>query len=451
MNAPTKTPEALSWHLQGNWAPVLDEIDAGPLKVTGEIPRDLTGAYVRAGMNPKSGHSDHWFAGTGMLHAVRLADGKAHYRNRFVRTPYFDGDLNLMSGMFDPAASPANTNIVRHAGRWLALEEAHLPWAVDADLNTLGAHGFGGKLAGAMTAHPRVCPVTGELLFFGYQLARAPYLTYYRADAEGVLVEAEPIDIPNPVMMHDWNITRNHVVFMDLPVVFDLKAAMRGEPPMAFRPDAGARLGVMKRNGAAGQVRWFEINPCYVFHPVNAYEEGDTIVLHVCRQKQAMAGGFAEIYGGDATAGRLWRWTIDLVRGTVTEEQLDDAAGDFPRVNDTRVGLPARWGYLASLNSKAPTLTLGQYLYKYDLETGARSTRDFGPDARLGEPIFVPREGAAAEDDGWILALRHDEARDESALVILNAQDFDGAPAAEIIMPRRVPYGAHGNWMASPA
>ena len=235
---------------------------------------------------------------------------------------------------------------------------------------------------------------------------------------------------------------------MDLPVVFDLKAAMRGEPPMAFRRDAGARLGVMKRNDAQGQVRWFDIDPCYVFHPVNAHEEGQTIVLHVCRQQEAMAGGFEQIYGGERTIGRLWRWTIDLAAGTVQETQLDDAGADFPRVNDSLVGLSARWGYMAGLNAQAPTLTLGQHLYKYDLTTGARLTHDFGADSHLGEPIFVPREGASDEDDGWILALRHDEALDQSTLVILNAQDFDGTPQAEIVMPRRVPYGAHGNWMS---
>jgi len=447
MNAPIKTPDAAAWHLQGNWAPVMDEINAGPLIVTGEIPRELSGDYVRAGMNPRSGHSDHWFAGTGMLHAVRLENGQADYRNRFVRTPYYEGDLNLMGGMFDPAASPANTNIIRHAGHMLALEETHLPWAVDRDLNTVGAHTFEGRLTGSMTAHPRQCPVTGELLFFGYQLAKAPYLTYYRVDAAGVMVEAEPIDLPNPVMMHDWNITRNHVVFMDLPVVFDLKAAVRGEPPLAFRREAGARLGVMPRNGAGGQVRWFEINPCYVFHPVNAYEEGETLVIHVCRQDEAMVGGFENLYGGEATTGRLWRWTIDLAAGTVKEDQIDDASADFPRVSDTRVGLKAQFGYTASLNAKAPSLTLGQYLYKYDLGSGARTTRDFGSDSRLGEPIFIPRSGATSEDDGWVMALKHDEAKDESQMVILNAQDFDGAPAATITMPRRVPYGAHGNWM----
>ena len=448
MNAPTKASDMLPWHLRGNWAPVPDEIDAGPLDVRGEIPRDLFGAYVRAGMNPKTGKSDHWFAGTGMLHAISLENGQARYRNRFVRTPYFDEDMTFMSGMRDPAASPANTNIIRHAGRWLALEETHLPWEVNSELDTLGAHTFGGRLNGSMTAHPRVCPVTGELLFFGYQLAQAPYLTYYRADAAGELVEAEPIDLPNPVMMHDWNVTRNHVVFMDLPVVFDLRAAMRGEPPIAFRPQAGARLGVMKRNGAGGKVRWFDIDPCYVFHPVNAHEVGDTIVLTVCRQEQAMVGGFENIYGGEATTGKIWRWAIDLAAGTVREEQLDDAAADFPRVNDALVGLPARWGYTASLNSKAPTLTLGQFLYKYDLTDGKRQTHDFGGSSRLGEPIFIPRDGTADEDDGWVMALRHDEAADESSLVILDSKAFDRAPVAEIMAPRRIPYGAHGNWMA---
>jgi carotenoid cleavage dioxygenase-like enzyme len=382
-----------------------------------------------------------------MLHAVSIEDGQARYRNRFVRTPYFDGDLNLLTGR-DLAASPANTNIIQHAGRWLALEETHLPWEMDHSLGTVGAHTFGGRLKGAMTAHPRVCPVTGELLFFGYQLARPPYLTYYRADATGEIVEAEPIDLPNPVMMHDWNVTRNHVVFMDLPVVFDLKAAMRGEPPMAFRPEAGARLGVMKRNGASGQVRWFDIAPCYVFHPVNAYEDGDSIVLHVCRQEEAMVGGFANVYGGDATTARLWRWIIDLAAGTVKEEQIDDAAADFPRINDRRVGLPARWAYTASLEPAAPTLTLGANLYKYDLTSGARATRNLGPNDHAGEPVFVPRAGSTAEDDGWVLALSHDEAADESRLLILDAQDFEGPAMAEVVMPRRVPYGAHGNWIA---
>jgi carotenoid cleavage dioxygenase len=195
-------------------------------------------------------------------------------------------------------------------------------------------------------------------------------------------------------------------------------------------------------------VRWFEIEPCYVFHPVNAYEQGDKIIIHVCRQQQAMVGGFSNLYGGEATTGKIWRWTIDLSKGTVREEQIDDAASDFPRVNDSLVGLKARYGYTSSLNERAASLTLGQYLYKYDLDSGRKQVRDFGPANHLGEPIFVPRPGSGAEDDGWIMALKHDEAIDQSALVILNAQDFDGEAVATITMPRRIPYGAHGNWMS---
>ncbi len=449
MSAHPKPDKDLPWHLKGNWAPVPDELDLMALQVKGEIPRELNGTYVRAGMNPKSGWSQHWFFGTGMLHGVTLEDGKASYRNRFVRTPYYDSDLNMMSGMRDLAASPANTNIVRHAGKWLALEETHLPWIVNSRLDTVGAYDFGGKLKGPMTAHPRICPLTGEMLFFGYQLGAAPFLIYYRVSASGEMVESEAIDIPNPVMMHDWNITRNHVVFMDLPLVFDLKAAMQGQAPFGFKPDAGARLGVMKRNGAGGKVRWFEINPCFVFHPMNAHEDGDLIVLHVCRQNKAMVGGLDDIYGGEDTIGKLWRWTIDTARGTVKEEQLDDVATDFPRVNDSLTGLPARFGYSTSLDTSAPSLTLDRFLYKYDLQTGGRETRDFGPDVHVGEPIFVPRSGnSMGEDEGWILALCHDEARDQSRLAILDAQQFEVAPVAEIILPRRIPYGAHGNWMS---
>ena len=118
-------------------------------------------------------------------------------------------------------------HIVEHAGKLLALEETHLPWEVDKDLNTIGAHDFEGKLKGAMTAHPRVCPETGEMFFFSYSMMGPPYLNYYRVDSSGSLVQSEAIDIPRPVMMHDWNITRNHVVFMDLPIVSDMELAVR--------------------------------------------------------------------------------------------------------------------------------------------------------------------------------------------------------------------------------
>jgi carotenoid cleavage dioxygenase len=435
------TETHVPWHLQGNFAPVRDEVDVSGLEVEGRVPEGLAGTYVRNGFNPRHGPSPHWFFGHGMLHAVELGEGgRTRYRNRYVRTPYLDHDGTGMDWILDPACSPANTHVVRHAGRWLAVEEQHQPYAVDDDLETIGVEDFGGQVTGAFTAHPKADPATGELLAFGYQLVQEPYLTYYRIAADGQVLQREPISIPNPVMMHDWNVTANHVVFMDLPVRFGLDRAMQGEEPFWFDRDAGARLGVMPRTGTDADVRWHEIDPCYVFHPLNAHEEGDRIVLTVCRSPQAMAGGFDDL---DAKA-TLWRWTIDQASGAVTEEQLDDRHSDFPRVDDRRTGLPARWGYTAQL---AAGEGISSELYRYDLTTGTVDVHATSPSTRVGEPVFAPAGPEAAEDDGWVLVLAHDEAEDRSELRIIDAGDFAGPPVARVFLPQRVPYGAHGSWL----
>jgi carotenoid cleavage dioxygenase len=438
-----KKQEELPWHLRGNWAPVQDELTVANLPIEGEIPRELNGIYIRNGMNPRSGWSEHWFFGNGMVHGVELADGKASYRNRFVKTPYYDKEMDILSAISDPVASPANTHVFRHAGRILTFEEAHIPWQIDRQLDTVGPVDFDGKLKRAFTAHPRICPQTNEMLGFGYTPMEAPYLTYYRIDAQGKLVQAEPIEIPRPVMMHDWNVTRNHVVFMDLPIVFALEHG-----GFAFKPECGARLGVMPRNGGNADVRWFEIDPCYVFHPLNAHEEGDEIVLHVCRQPHAMTTGLHDIGSVEDTTARLWKWTIDRAAGTVREEQFDDAPGDFPRIDDRRVGLKARYGYMLGLRPGTGSPFYDRWIYKYDLQGGPRQRHDLGENVHGGEPQFVPRSPEAGEDDGWILSIVHDEGSNVSSLVILDARDIEAKPIARVILPRRVPYGAHGNWIA---
>lgn len=437
----TDTPgEGVPWHLEGNFAPVTAEIDADDLEVEGTIPAELDGVYMRNGFNPVDGASDHWFFGHGMIHAVTFREGRASYRNRYVRTPYLESGESTMS--LDPAASPANTHVLRHAGRIFALEEVHLPYVLDEGLETLGVETFDGQLAGAFTAHPKICPVTGEMLAFGYNAVGPEFLRYYRFAADGRLVQSEPITLPTGVMMHDFNITRNHVVWMDLPVCFDLELAMRGESPFFFDPDNGARLGVMPRTGTDADVRWYDIDPCYVFHPVNSHEEGDRIVLTVCRAESAMAGGFDDI----SAKASLWRWTIDRASGTVTEEHLDERKSDFARVDDRRVGLPARFGYTMQLGSNPNNPEMGTEVYKYDLATGEPEIHDMGA-VTGGEPVFVPRRPDADEDDGWVLLFTYDPESDRSDLRIIDARDFAGPPVARVYTPRRVPYGAHGSWM----
>lgn len=438
------------WHLRGNWAPVLDERTDTDLRVDGTIPPELSGVYLRTGPNPASGTSDHWFFGDGMVHGVRLADGKAEwYRNRFVKTPNITDPLdNPMDAMTDLSRGTANTHVLNHNGEILCLEEGHWPWRIDNELNTLGVQNYDGALTCSMTAHPKICPVTGELLAFSYLNPEPPFLNYIRIGADGKLKQLEGIDIPNMVMMHDFNVTQNYVIFMDLPVCLDLESITTGVP-FKFNRDAGARLGVMPRNGTNADVRWFEIEPCYVFHPVNAHEDGNTIVLHVSRQPEAF-GSSGDDY---AEVGRLHRWTIDLDAGTVAEQPIDDRPGDFGRVDDRRVGQDARYGYLMALggegNSEEPVY--GSALWKYDLTDGTCTEHQLGDGVRGAEPVFAPASPDAGEDEGWVISLSHDTTSDQSRLLVIDAQNFSAPPVATIHLPRRVPYGAHGSWVPDSA
>jgi carotenoid cleavage dioxygenase len=432
---------ARPFHLEGNFAPVFEEHTLTNLRTTGSIPPELSGRFFRNGANPKSGTSPHWFLGDGMLHGVRLEAGRAvWYRNRWVRTTRFLNPEAAVNedGMPDRTASLANTHVVCHAGRIMALEEGHFPWLVSKDLDTVGPHDFGGKLKTSMTAHPRICPETGELLFFGYS-PMPPYLTYHRVAKDGTLVQSEEITVKGPTMMHDWNVTRNHVVFMDLPLIFDLELLAQGGIPIRWSDDYGARLGVMPRNGSDKDVVWYEIEPCYVFHPMNAYEEGDTLVLDVARFKK-MAFGPNDTGG---TPALLHRWVIDTKKRTVREQPLDDRPADFPRVADAKVGLKHRYGYMAGLGGNIGA-EFGGRIRKYDLGSG--KSWEWASPGGAGEPVFV--QTGAAEDEGYLLTFVYDPATNTSDLVILDAQDVPKGPVARVHLPVRVPYGFHGSWIA---
>jgi len=443
-NLTAQTP----FHLSGNFAPIFEEYTDLNLEVTGSIPPELNGRFFRNGSNPQTGTSPHWFLGNGMIHGVALRDGKAlWYRNRYVQTPLLsnpDGQRFAADGTINRELSCANTHVIRHGGKVLALEEGSFPFELSDELETIGAYDFGGKLTSAMTAHPRICPETGELLFFGYGQF-PPYLVYYRVAKDGTLVQREEIDVKGPTMMHDWNVTRNHVIFMDLPMVFDLGLAASGGMPIAWSDDYGARLGVMPRNGSNADVVWYEIDPCYVFHPVNSYEDGNKIVLDVCRFEKLSMG----LADGDGSPPLLHRWIIDQETGKVSEEPLDDRPTDFPRVHDRVVGLKHRYGYVAGLG--AGPETLGASLRKHDFDSGSCVTHELGNGCQAGEPVFAESPGAAGEDEGWILSFVYDAARDASDLVIIDATNFDAPPVARIHMPTRVPFGFHGSWLADGA
>ncbi len=436
-----KTP----FYLQGNFGPVDDEVEAFDLKVEGEIPEYLEGMFLRNGPNPTRGDPGHWFFGDGMIHATRLEGGRASwYRNRYVDTASRRGApaMQLTEDLkFDHTVGVSNTHVVSHAGKILALVESSYPAELDRELNTVGPLDFDGKLTTSFTAHPKVCAKTGEMLAFGYS-ALPPFLTYHRISPDGTLVQSEEIKVPGSTMMHDFSVTENHVVFMDLPIVFKAEQVTSGMP---YQWDAsyGARLGVMPRNGSNADVVWMEIEPCFVFHPMNAYERDGRIVMDVVRYPEFMSGGPLA-----TEAGELWRWTIDLAAHIVKEEKLDDRATEFPRIDPRRECLENRYGY-AVLNGSGKGLSF-EGLVKHDLERGTSEVHNFGPGAAPSECVFVPAGPDAAEDEGVVMAYVYHEDTNASEFVVLDAQNFSKPALGRVALPQRVPFGFHGSWSPDP-
>jgi carotenoid cleavage dioxygenase len=438
-------------YLTGNYGPVDNELTATELAVTGRIPSALDGRYLRNGPNPITAPepgSYHWFTGDGMVHGVRLRDDKADwYRNRWVRS----GAVSEALGE-SPRPGPvhagmdfaANTNVVGHAGRTFAIVEGGgRPYELDAELETVGPCDFDGTLPGGYTAHPKRDPATGELHAVSYFWGWGNQVQYTVVDVQGRVRKVVDVPVNGPVMLHDMSLTESYAVIYDLPVTFNLDAAMGGSSfPYRWDPDYQARVGLLPREGSADDVRWFDVEPCYVFHPMNAYDDGDRVVIDVVRHPRMFA---AHLNGPDEGSPSLDRWTLDLNAGKVIEERLDDRGQEFPRVDERLVGRRHRFGYSSAfLNGKSSLL-------KHDLVAGTSEQRPTNEPGGSSEAVFVPRGADAAEDDGWIMSLVYDADRDASDLVILNAQDFTGEPEAIIHLPQRVPFGFHGNWVPSEA
>ena len=432
----------LPFYLRDVHAPVYEEVEAVDLPIQGALPPELDGLFVRNGPNPTRGDPGHWFLGDGMLHGVTLGDGRAQrYRNRFVQTRALRGEARYIDaqGQVDFTAGVADTHVVAHAGRILALVENGFPWEVDRDLETLGCFDFEGKLEGPMTAHPKICAETGEMHFFGYHFAQ-PYLVYHRVDPKGRLVESRPIEIPRPVMMHDFAITRDFVIFMDLPVLFSVESIASGGPPFRWDDQAGARLGILRRNAPGGEVRWLEIDPCYVFHPMNAFSEGERITLDVARYDTLWRESWHSF-----EIARLHRFEIDAEAGTVRESALDDLGIEFPRVKESLTGLRHRYGYALATGGDVAGYATG--VVRYDLETGEREVFEGGEGYVASEVVFVPTREGAPEDEGWLLGYFFDRARAKSELAVFEANALRRGPIARVELPQRVPLGFHGSWI----
>ena len=428
--------------------------------MTGRIPAGLSGRYLRNGPNPMALDDPqyHWFIGTGMVHGVRLRDGRAEwYRNRWVRSKAVAETLGetwpegpVHAGM----DFGANTHIIAHAGRTLATVEAGpLPYELSDELDTVGPCDFGGTLPGGFAAHTKLDRRSGDLhaiaYFWGWD-----HVQHVVIGPGGKVTRAKDIAVTDGPMMHDFALTENHVVLFDLPVTFSMEAVSAGdELPYTWNPAHQARVGLLPRVEDAGEARWFEVEPCFIFHTLNGYEDGGQVVVDVCRYERAY--DVATLTGpGPVT---LDRWVIDPAAGKVTSSRLDDRFQEFPRIDERRLGQAHRFGYTAvigegveatiSLEHGVTAHALGNALLKHDLATGTVEAREFGDGATAGEAVFVPASPDAAEDDGYVMAFVYDPDRGATDLVIVAAQDFTDEPVARVHLPARVPLGFHGSWV----
>jgi carotenoid cleavage dioxygenase-like enzyme len=455
--------------LSGRFEPVSAEIDAAELPVQGELPRDLVGAYFRNGPNPRFtplGSYTYPLEGDAMVHGLWLDEGRARYANRWVRTRGMAAEERagraLYGGMLTPAFVDADLigaepdpgwpfrldpfiNVVCHAGRYLALEEGTPPYEITPDLGTVGLYDFGGALTG-MCAHPKVDPVTGEMVLFRYDVEQ-PYLAWAVVGPDGTVTRPlTPVPgVDQGFMVHDFAITEHYVVVVIGPGVLDMDAMLSGGAVLQWRPELGTRVVVIPRDGS-NDVRWIDTEAFWVWHFANAYETDEAGELRIVVDFPWWSALGFVTGGSQPVHGSLVRATLDPVRRRIDLVHVDERGTEFPRIDDRLLGHPHRSLTVVGSSGRAE-LARGEHdlLIRYDMASGESQTFDCG--AVIGEVAFAPRPGGSEELDGYYLAFASSLGADRSArFLVWDAADFPNPPVAEVAIPHRVPNGLHGNW-----
>ncbi|MEO0494444.1 MAG: carotenoid oxygenase family protein [Actinomycetota bacterium] len=427
---------------RGTKAPVADELDVADLVVSEGVMPPVSGRLVRLGPNPVGPVDEHyqWFGGTGMAHAIDFDGGSpTRFVNRWVRTPEVSEALGEPQ-RFEPLDSDiANTSAMFVAGELLAMTETCAPYVLGQDLETVRREDFGAGVT-EFTAHPHTDPITGEVFAIGYGGNHDPACTVHRIDADGVLQDQRRVELLGARSIHDVAVTERYVIVWDLPLEFD-----DDDPnlfPYAWNRDGAARIGLVDRADLHRPVRWFDIDPCWVFHPLNAHDTDDGVVVDVVR--------FDRIFDidrtgpGDPYPPQLWRWELDLGGNTARQTLVDDRVQEFPRLDARRWSRPYRYGYTIELMSAAG----GPSIIAHDLEGSETQSWSTERGRSLSEAIFVPESADAGENEGWLLAIDSDP--EHSDLVAFDATAVAAGPIGRVRLPQRIPDGFHGDWIPTP-
>tara|TARA_B100000378_G_scaffold206493_2_gene169743 strand:+ start:285 stop:1697 length:1413 start_codon:yes stop_codon:yes gene_type:complete len=457
-------------YLQGNFAPLRMECDLNDLVIEGEMPKEIFGSYYRNGPDPQfppMGDDYHWFAGDGMIHAFNFENGKVSYRNRWVRTSKWKQErkagkslINALNPMepdpewdSDNDDGTGNTNIIFHGDKLLALEEGHLPFELDPiSLESIGSFNYDNKLLSPMTAHPKVDPLTGDIHAFSYTVGEifSTRMSYFVINVNGILTKYEEFEAPYSSMVHDFMVTNEHVIFPIFPLSMDLERAIEGKPPIAWDPDKGTHIGVMPKEGTVEDIKWYTDDPCFVFHSMNAYTEGNKIIADVMQFEEPPLFPNVDGSQGDPkkAEAKLNRWEIDLSSnsGNIKKSYLDEDLGEFPRLDDRYSMMNYRHGYYAAGIGDHPEGVGFNSIAHYDHKSAKKEWFSLPKHDAVGEPVFIPAKNNSDEGEGYLICTAYRGQENRSDLLVLDAQNIQDGPLATAKLPHRIPFGFHGNW-----
>ena len=459
-------------YLNGAWTPQHEEVTATNLDVIeGRIPDDIDGVYLRNTENqlhqPLGRY--HPFDGDGMIHQIDFSGGKASYRNRFVRTRCFqaeqDAGGSLWGGLMDKAGvskrpgfgahgslkDSSSTDIIVHAGKAVStFYQCGEGYVLDPA--TLAQEGVASWVPlDGISAHPKVDERTGELLFFNYS-KHAPYMHYGVVDRSGKLAHYVPIPLPGPRLPHDMMFTQNWSILCDFPLFWDEELLKRNIHVTRLHKGMPSRFALIPRYGQPEDIRWFEADPTFVLHFINAYEDGDEIILDGYFEEDPYppplenADGYGHMMAyvdEHSFKPKLHRWRFNLADGTTREERLDDRILEFGMMNQRYLGHPYRYAY--STTSK-PGWFLFNGFVKHDMVTGESWSIEL-PEGRYGsEAPFAPRVGAVDEDDGYLVSFVTDENLGTSECILIDCKRFAEGPVCRIALPHKISSGTHAHW-----
>ncbi len=459
-------------YLNGAWTPQHEEVTVAALDVIeGAIPHDIDGVYLRNTENqlhqPLGRY--HPFDGDGMIHQISFSNGTASYRNRWVRTRGFQAEQeaagSLWGGLMDRAGTSkrpgfgahgslkdsSSTDIIVHAGKAIStFYQCGEGYVLDPEtLEPLGLAPW--VPLDGISAHPKVDDRTGELMFFNYS-KHAPFMHYGVVDRDGKLAHYIPVPLPGPRLPHDMIFSEHWSIVNDLPMFWDQELLTRDIHAARMHEGLPSRFALIPRHGQPEDIRWFEATPTYILHFLNAYEEGDEVVMDAYFQDNPQPaplpnedgyGHMMAYVDEHSFQPKLHRWRFNLADGTTREERLDDRVLEFGMIDQRVAGRKHRYVY--STTTK-PGWFLFNGFVKHDLETGESWSLMLEEGRYASEAPFAPRIGSTAEDDGYLVSFIIDENRGTSECVLIDARDIEAGPVCRIALPHKISSGTHSWW-----